>query len=71
MSLSTETHNKSSLAARYQTSEHDIRTRLKYMLTDGQIAGEFGAYLGRRFTPKQLEIIERELGTPPPTKKTA
>lgn len=32
------------------------------MLSDDNVKKEFGEYAGKCFTPKQLQIIQREMG---------
>jgi len=55
-------YNKSSLAAKHFPSYKIFLSQFKAMLSDDSIKKEFGSYAGKCFTPKQLQIIQREMG---------
>ena len=55
-------YNKKMLAALCGISVRTLNAHLKAMLSSRDIKKEFGKYRGKCFTPKQLRIIEEELG---------
>ena len=55
-------YNKKLLAAHAGISVRTLNSHLKAMLSSREVKKEFGKYRGRCFTPKQLRIIEEELG---------
>ena len=69
--LSDETHNKKSLAARYGVSYKKFNTWMETLMQDKSFSKKFGTYSGGAYTPKQLTLIEEELGAPPVLKVTA
>lgn len=64
--LSAETHNKKSLAERYRIPQSKLSKWLDSLLRDIEVKKKFGEYSGQQFTPKQLDLIEHEWGSPPP-----
>ena len=54
--------NKKTLAAFTGISVKTLNSHLKAMLSSRDIKKQFGKYRGKCFTPKQLRIIEEELG---------
>lgn len=55
-------YNKKMLAALIGISVRTLNSHLKAMLSSREIKKKFGKYRGKCFTPKQLKIIEEELG---------
>ena len=54
--------NKKTLAAFTGIPVNTLNSHLKAILSSREIKKQFGKYRGKCFTPKQLRIIEEELG---------
>lgn len=55
-------YNKKTLAEKAGYSVAILNAHLKALLSDRSVKKKFGKYRGKCFTPKQLRIIEEELG---------